>query len=91
MSPEDQITNENLRSSPRQRTILRGTIFVNAVDAGHPCMIRNISEGGARIEMPDTSWVPKFFTLAIPGRELLTEVEVAWRADRSLGVSFIRR
>jgi len=71
--------------------MLRGTVFVNAVDAGHPCTIRDISKGGARLEMPDTSWMPDQFSLAIHGRGMPVDVRVAWRGDTALGVAFVHR
>lgn len=52
------------------------------------CVIRNLSEGGAKIEVSSARAVPQSFDLMVPGHRAQA-CRVAWRALRELGVQFI--
>lgn len=51
-------------------------------------MIRDISDGGAKIEFPTVRGIPQTFDLQIPGHPTRA-CRVAWRALKELGVQFL--
>ena len=52
------------------------------------CIIRDLSEGGARLEVSRVSSIPNSFDLVAPGHRAHS-CRVAWRALREIGVQFI--
>jgi hypothetical protein len=80
------LTNE-YRGSQRQRTFKGGSIsFASAPSVD--CIIRNLSETGARIELERPVDVPDKFTLLIKPEILKRSCEVAWRSGVLIGVRF---
>jgi hypothetical protein len=51
------------------------------------CVIRNLSDGGAKLEVPSAKGVPTTFDLLTPGRPP-QPCRVVWRALREVGVQF---
>ena len=51
------------------------------------CMIRNLSEGGAKIEVSPVRDIPQTFDLLVTGQRPRS-CRVVWRALRELGVAF---
>lgn len=81
--------------NPRERRIhpRRNTAIVAAAvfDGGQTrvgCVIRDISDGGAKIEFPTVRGIPQTFDLLIPGHQTRA-CRVAWRALKELGVQFL--
>ena len=60
-------------------------------DAGRsvrPCIIRNVSDSGAKLEVASVAGIPETFDLLVPGQRP-QPCRVAWRALKELGVQFI--
>jgi hypothetical protein len=76
----------NQRKAPRRRILKSGTIILGK-EAHLPCLVRNLSEAGARLEVQATFEIPSAFLLGMPGRPPRT-CKVIWRTDRQLGVHF---
>ncbi|MEW6769424.1 MAG: PilZ domain-containing protein [Pseudomonadota bacterium] len=76
------------RTSPRERVIYGGVIATDAKNSKVDCVVRNVSDSGANIELPNSEKMPDRFSIAIPkmGRSFLAKI-VWWRADRA-GVEF---
>ncbi|MBI4920429.1 MAG: PilZ domain-containing protein [Devosia nanyangense] len=51
------------------------------------CVIRNLSDGGARLEVATVKNIPQSFDLLVP-RHRPHHCRVAWRALKELGVEF---
>jgi hypothetical protein len=77
---------ENKRSAPRQRTFKGGS--VSTPTGVMQCVIRNLSDTGALIELPGVIAEPDTFTLIIKPEELKRSCTVKWRIGRRLGVQF---
>jgi hypothetical protein len=75
------------RKSPRRRVLKSGTI---SFDRGGPldCVVRNISETGACLELERRVNIPDDFTLLIKTAKMIRLCHVVWRAGRRIGVSF---
>jgi hypothetical protein len=76
------------RSSPRQRAYLRGRLFfnnrLNVVD----CMVRDISDRGARLIYSEAVATPDELELYIPQKDQTFNVRTVWRRDKEAGVAF---
>jgi hypothetical protein len=76
------------RGSTRQKSFLRGCIYFNNRRSAFDCLIRDISERGARLIFSDTVSVPDVMDLYIPQKEQTLRVQVEWRHGREVGVAF---
>ena len=54
------------------------------------CLVRNLSETGAAIEVPNESGIPAEFELRIMRLGLIMSCCVVWRKDHRIGVAFVR-
>lgn len=52
------------------------------------CIIRNLSDGGAKLEVARVAGIPQTFDLIVPAHRP-QPCRVAWRALRELGVQFL--
>jgi hypothetical protein len=65
-----------------------GTIFS---ESGYRCIVKDLSNGGAKISGVAAADVPDQFTLFIAGDSKTRKCEVLWRKADSLGVKFTDR
>jgi hypothetical protein len=78
------------RAQPRQRVLKGAIIRFNKGYGALECVVRNLSENGAKLTFGETTAVPKAFELKIAGDETLRQAELRWRAPDCVGVSFAR-
>jgi PilZ domain len=71
----------------RHRTLKAGTIAFNQ-DGGISCAVRNLSNGGACLDVASQIGIPNTFTLVIPSAQLRRQSRVAWRRGNLIGVAF---
>jgi hypothetical protein len=76
------------RSSARQKSFLQGRIYFNNRRSSVDCLIRDVSETGARLKFSETIAVPEAIELYIPNREEVHRARVEWRTGNEMGVSF---
>jgi len=76
------------RLQPRRNTMIVATVVFDGGNSRIDCVIRNLSEGGAKIEVPSARIIPQTFDLLVPGHRP-QHCRVAWRALRELGVQFM--
>jgi hypothetical protein len=76
------------RSQPRRRVLKGAIIRFNKGYGAFECVVRNLSENGAKLTFGDTSAVPAVFELKIAGDQQMHEAHVRWRSPDSVGVSF---
>jgi hypothetical protein len=84
-APEQAVVNiESKRGAPRQRVLKPGKIAFNggAID----CVVRNISETGAAVEVTSQLGIPGEFNLLIAGSN--RPCQVMWRRENRIGVAF---
>jgi len=75
------------RRKPRLRTFKGGSILFGMA-AAIDCIIRNMSESGAALEVESPGSVPDDFTLLIKPEIIERECHVVWRSAGRLGVRF---
>ena len=75
------------RLSPRRNTRIEATIAFDGGRATRPCIVRNISETGAKLEVASVLGIPNTFDLLIPGHRP-HPCRVVWRALKEMGVAY---
>ncbi len=84
--PEELRSLENNRAAPRQRTLKAGTIEFSGSTID--CVVRNISETGAALEVASPVGIPAEFNLLISGNVAKRPCRVVWVKDKRIGVAF---
>lgn len=81
---------EQRRASPRSRTLLKGHIVYNSGVSRMECIVRDLSETGARIVFAQPVKVPPEFELQIPKKKIIRRAQVIWYDGRHHGVMFLK-
>jgi hypothetical protein len=76
------------RRAARQKSFLRGCVYFNKRRHALDCLIRDISDQGARIIFSDTVNVPDSLELYIPQKEKTVRAYVQWRHGDEIGLAF---
>ena len=74
------------RASPRRRILKQGTITFRGGDID--CLVRNISMGGALVDIANPIALPRSFTLVVSTEHLMRDCRAVWSHDRRVGVAF---
>ena len=75
------------RTFPRHRVLKQGTIAFRG-GGGIDCMVRNLSLGGARLDIINPVGLPSSFTLVIVADHFLRECHAVWSREQKIGVAF---
>ena len=76
------------RATPRKR-ILKAGVIRALPDFEASCVVRDLSEGGAKLKVKNQRQVPDMFQLTIELDGLLAKCQVMWRNDANeIGVKF---
>lgn len=70
------------------RTLKGGRIVFNAGFAVFDCVVRNISEGGAMLQLSGPLGIPRQFELIMDPGSPRRKCTVRWRTENAIGVSF---
>jgi hypothetical protein len=84
----DQTETASKRAELRKRCFMGATISYNKGLTTCECVIRNISESGARLDLPSRVPLPEFFHLYIPAQGKRLYVELKWRSENEAGIQF---
>jgi len=79
---------EERRRSVRRRALKGARIVFNHGASSLSCLVRNLSEDGARLELESSLGVPETFVLYFSEGETPRECVVAWRREKAIGVRF---
>jgi hypothetical protein len=79
---------EDKRRSSRQRLFLRGFIRVPEIDLTLDCIVRDISESGAKLRFRAAPSLPELFELHIPAKGHVVQSKKKWMGDCEVGISF---
>lgn len=77
------------RIGRRQRTLKDGKIITMNDRSVIDCVIRDLSDTGAKIRCGDQIAVPKEFQLFVPQTRLFREARCVWRRGNEIGIRFI--
>ncbi|AWN43808.1 PilZ domain-containing protein [Methylobacterium durans] len=79
------------RRTPRRRSYIGATIVFNNRCSTIDCLIRDMSDGGARLIFSDTINAPEQFDLVINKMGETRRVQMAWRQADQAGVTFLKQ
>ena len=79
-------TGDDNRRAPRRRA-LKGASAVLPGGGVIDCVVKDLSDTGARLQVVDVLSIPDHFELQIPGAKS-AQVTVVWRKGRMIGVRF---
>lgn len=77
------------RLSSRMKSFLQGRIYFNNRRSTVDCLIRDLSETGARLSFSEAVSVPDAIELYIPNRDETRRARSEWRNGNEMGVSFV--
>jgi hypothetical protein len=77
------------RLSPRRNTRIAASIVFDGGRRRVDCVIRNLSDGGAKLEVAVVRGIPDHFELLVP-KHRPQSCRVAWRALKEVGVQFLQ-
>ena len=76
----------NNKRDQRQNVMKAGIILFGC--SGIDCLVRNISDGGANLEVESQIGIPSSFDLVINVEHSNHHCHVVWRKARRIGVAF---
>ena len=76
------------RKSDRQRLFLRGFIRTPHNDATIDCIVRDVSEAGAKLRFRCPPQIDEVFELHVPAKGQIVQSKVVWVDDCEVGISF---
>jgi hypothetical protein len=82
------MSNDPKPRAPRLRTILAGRISFNEGAFTIDCVVRNLSDTGAKLALPSILPVPDRFDLIILRTNVTRKCRLRWRREDEMGVSF---
>jgi hypothetical protein len=85
-TPEELQSLANNRAAPRQRMLKAASIEFSGSTID--CVVRNISETGAAIEVASPVGIPAEFNLVMPGNIAKRSCRMVWVKDKRIGVAF---
>ena len=74
------------RIAARHRILRAATIEFGGIRI--PCMVRNMSDVGAMLDLTATGEIPELFTLAVISDGHRTLCRLVWRNEKRIGVAF---
>ena len=76
----------NNKRDQRQNVMKAGTILLGG--SGIDCLVRNISDSGANLEVESQIGIPNSFDLVIDSEHSNHQCHVVWRKARRIGIAF---
>ncbi len=76
------------RGKPRRKSLLHGFVYFDDNPCAVECVVREISEAGARLKFDMALAAVDSFELDIPMRGQKLRAEVKWQRDNEIGVVF---
>src|SRR5262245_10325503 len=81
-------TSDERRTLLRKRSFLQGRLYFNNRRSSLDCLVRDISDQGAKLKVSDSIAIPEFVELHIPNKDETYRAKVQWRTGVEIGVTF---
>src|SRR4051812_41856342 len=88
MSQPAPTLDPNQRVAPRMRTLIAAKISFNNGQSTLDCLIRNLSDTGAKLIVSAAIALPDSFDLLIAQKSVTRRVRIVWRRGEEMGVRF---
>jgi PilZ domain len=85
---ESRIAMIERRALARHKTFIKGRIYFNNRLSSMDCIVRDITDRGARLEASESVALPDAFELYLPNKDEHFFARVEWRKGSHLGVSW---
>jgi hypothetical protein len=79
----------NRRTSTRQKSFLQGRIYFNNRKSSIDCLIRDLTNEGAKLTFSATIAVPEAIELYIPAKDQYCRAKIHWRHGEDVGAVFV--
>src|SRR3954471_3216978 len=76
------------RVAPRMRTLIAAKISFSNGQSTPDCLIRNLSDTGAKLIVSAAVTLPECFDLIVPPKSLTRRARIVWRRGEEIGVRF---
>ena len=86
--PASKPADQDLRRAARTRTLVGGRIVFHDGAYSYNCVVRDLSESGARVEIPAARLIPRRFYFLTSRQEVAYDAELVWRTQKMAGVKF---
>nr|WP_319386610.1 PilZ domain-containing protein [uncultured Roseibium sp.] len=88
-SPSDEFDTEQNERARRSRALKKGKLIFNRGLRSIPCIVRNLSESGAKLEFEQAYLLPQEFVLQIDLEDFEVTCQRRWEDGLRCGVEFI--
>jgi hypothetical protein len=82
------VVSQEHRVAIRHRTFLKGKVQFNNRQLNIDCLVRDLSDTGARISVTQAVMLPQSFDLFLPHRDQTLHCRLSWRRGDEVGVRF---
>jgi len=79
---------QDRRRMVRNRVYYGGVLAFNARRSTFACVVRNFSDGGAKIEFEGSPLLPDYLDFSIERRDLACRARLVWRGHQQAGLVF---
>jgi len=76
------------RRARRLKSFLRGFVYFDKRRGVMSCLVRDLSDEGARIIFSETVTIPDVVNLHIPQKDITLRARVTWRRGDEIGLGF---
>src|SRR5580704_15538171 len=76
------------RSTPRQRSFIRGRVLFNHRRLTRDCTIRDFSNIGARLAFSGVASLPNTFEVYVPSKDEYRQAHAKWHKGNDIGVAW---
>ncbi len=76
------------RAQARHRTFIKGRIYFNNRLSSMDCIVRDVTDAGARLEFSDAVTLPEIFELHVPSKDENFQAQIKWRSGSQIGVAW---
>ncbi len=76
------------RSDRRVRTLLKARLIFDDGLRSVECLVRDLSEGGARLQVGSSAVLPDRFDLYMPKKHETRHARLKWRTSEEIGIAF---
>ncbi len=83
------LTDADRRIAPRMRCLLQGRMVFNYKGSTLDCLVRNLSQTGARLAFNDPVALPHEFELVIEAQGVTYNARLVWSTGTAAGIRFI--
>ena len=88
MAMKSNVKSKEKRRSPRREALMPAVIFYPNQNQHVVCMVRDLSQDGALLDVPLAKEMPFVFWLRLDGETKLRFCTVVWGSENHLGVEF---